>query len=106
MVERMSKMKNMQLELYTRTTCSDCQEAKAFLAKHRITYINYNLSTHPEKEKDLKKLTGSRMVPTFVFKDKSLRGRFSKPIVLIGFERNIEEIQRKLKTVRNVFKYK
>lgn len=34
------------------------------------------------------------MVPTFVFKDKSLRGRLSKPKVLIGFENNLAEIKR------------
>lgn len=37
------------------------------------------------------------MVPAFVFKDKSLRGRLSKPEVLIGFENNIDEIKRILK---------
>jgi len=32
------------------------------------------------------------MVPTFVFKDKSLLGLLSKPKVLIGFEMNFDEI--------------
>jgi len=86
-------MKNVQLELYTRPTCSDCQAGKAFLAKHHISYINYDLSEHPEKEKDLRKLTGTRMVPAFVFKEKSLRGKWRKPKVLIGFENNLDEIK-------------
>ena len=90
-------MKNIQLELYTRPTCSDCQAGKAFLAEHHISYINYDLSEHPEKEKDLRKLTGTRMVPAFVFKDKSLRGKLRKPKVLIGFENNLEEIKQLLK---------
>lgn len=90
----MSVMKHVQLELYTRPTCSDCQAGKAFLAEHDIDYVSHDLSEHPEREKDLRKLTGTRMVPTFVFKDKSLRGRLSKPKVLIGFENNLAEIKR------------
>lgn len=90
-------MRSVQLELYTRPTCSDCQAGKAFLAKHHISYVSHDLSEHPEKEKNLRKLTGARMVPAFVFKDKSLRGKLSKPKVLIGFENNIDEIKKILK---------
>lgn len=86
-------MKNAKFELYTRPTCSDCQEAKAFLAEHNIPYIGYDLSIEPEKEKELIKVSGSRVVPAFVFKEKSLLGLRSKPKVLIGFERNKEEIK-------------
>jgi|GEM_PF-677257 len=86
-------MKDLHLELYTRPTCSDCQAGKAFLAKHHIPYTDHDLSKQPEKEKELRKLTGTRMVPTFVFKDKSLLGRLRKPEVFIGFENNIDEIK-------------
>jgi len=96
----MNDMKNIQLELYTRPTCSDCQAGKAFLAEHDINYISHDLSEHPEKEKDLRKLTGTRMVPTFVFKDKSIRGNFTKPKILIGFENNLDEIKSLLKLDR------
>jgi len=89
-------MKNAQFELYTRPTCSDCQEAKAFLAEHNIPYIDYDLSTHPEKEKELIKVSGSRIVPAFVFKQKTFLGFRGKPKVLIGFERNEEEIKKLL----------
>jgi len=87
-------MERMQLELYTRPTCSDCQEGKTFLAEQRIPYINHDLSKYPEKEKDLRKLTGTRIVPAFIFKEKSLRSWLSKPTVLIGFENNIDEIKK------------
>jgi len=90
-------MEKVQLELYTRPTCSDCQAGKAFLAKHDIAYIDHDLSKQPEKEKDLRKLTGTRMVPTFVFKEKSLLGLLSKPKVMIGFENNLDEIKKNLK---------
>lgn len=93
----MNYMKKIQLELYTRPTCSDCQEGKDFLAKHHIPYINYDVSVNLEKEKDLCKLTGTRMVSTFVFKDKSFRGRLRKTKVLIGFDSNVDEIKNILK---------
>lgn len=93
----MREMKNVQLELYTRPTCSDCQAGKAFLAKHHVSYVSHDLSKQPEKEKDLRKLTGARMVPAFVFKEKSLHGRLSKPKVFIGFENNVDEIKHILK---------
>ena len=90
-------MKHVQLELYTRPTCSDCQVGKAFLNKHRISYIDHDLSKYPGKEADLRGLTGTRMVPTFVFKDNSLLGRLRKPEVMIGFENNINKIKQNLK---------
>ncbi|MEC2074508.1 glutaredoxin family protein [Metabacillus fastidiosus] len=86
-------MKKFQLELYTRPTCSDCQEGKKFLHKNGISYIDYDLTKHPSKEDELIKITGTRIVPAFVFKNKSLLGWMSKPKVLIGFERNIDEIR-------------
>jgi len=96
-MERMSQLKDVKLELYTRPTCSDCQAGKAFLAEHQISYTNHDLSEQPEKEKTLRKLTGTRMVPAFVFKEKSLRGKLRKPKVLIGFENNLGEIKQILK---------
>lgn len=62
-------MKKVQLELYTSATCSDCQDAKAYLAEHDISYINYDLSRNPANEQELIKLSGARMVPTYMFKD-------------------------------------
>lgn len=90
-------MKNIQLEVYTRPTCSDCQEGKAFLAEHHIPYMDHDVSKEPEKEKSLLKLTNTRMVPTFVFREKSLRGFLKKPKILIGFENNKEEIEKLLR---------
>lgn len=78
-------MKKVQLELDTRPTCSDCHGAKAYLAEHRISYIEYDLSKDPAKEQELIELSGARMMPTFVFTDKSLFSLMSKPKVLIGF---------------------
>src|SRR5699024_7760122 len=96
-MERMSQLKDVKLELYTRPTCSDCQEGKALLAENQISYTNYDLSEQPAKEKTLRKLTRTRMVPAFVFKDKSLFGKWSKHRVCIGYEHNMDEIKNKLK---------
>lgn len=92
-------MKKVQLELYTRPTCSDCQAAKEFLSKNNIPYIDYDLSKQPTKEEELIKISGTRIVPTFVFKDKSLLGIMSKPKVMIGFEQNFNEITNLLHVV-------
>jgi Glutaredoxin and related proteins len=89
-------MKKFQLELYTRPTCSDCQAAKAFLAKENVSYIDYDLTKQPSKEEELIKITGIRIVPAFVFRNKALFGLTSKPKVMIGFETNIDEIKRLL----------
>ncbi len=85
-------MKVVSLELYTRPTCSDCQDAKAFLTKHGISYTEYDLSEQPDKENKLIKVSGARIVPAFVFKDKSPVGFLRKPTVLIGFAQNYDEI--------------
>lgn len=85
-----------KLELYTRPTCSDCQAAKMFLAKKDISYIEYDLSKQPEKEKELVKISGTRIVPAFVFKNNSILGSIRKPKVLIGFENHFDEIKKRL----------
>jgi len=59
-------MKKMQLELYTRPICSYCQDAKAFLAEYQISFIDHDLSKEPEKEQELIKLSGARMVPAII----------------------------------------
>ena len=87
-------MKKISLELYTRPTCSDCQDAKAFLAQRNVSYVEYDLSKQPDKEADLINISGTRMVPTFVFKDKKAFGFLRKPEVLIGFEQNFDEIEK------------
>ncbi|WP_059104883.1 glutaredoxin family protein [Shouchella shacheensis] len=81
------------LELYTHPWCSDCQDSKQYLKKTKVPYVEHDLGQHPEKEARLKNLTGSKVVPGFVFKKKSLLGKLQKPTVFTGFERNEEEIK-------------
>ncbi|MFP7159436.1 glutaredoxin domain-containing protein [Priestia aryabhattai] len=61
-------IKNVQLELYARLDCSYCKAGKEFLSKHSVSYNMYDLAKEPFTEEDLIKITGTRIVPTFVFK--------------------------------------
>ncbi|WP_339227424.1 glutaredoxin family protein [Oceanobacillus sp. FSL K6-2867] len=90
-------MKVSHLEIYTRPTCSDCQDLKKFLQSNYIPFKEYNLAKQPSKEKDLIKITGNRIVPTLVFTKPSFFGLMRKPKSLIGFERNKDEIKKLLK---------
>lgn len=80
------------LELYTRPTCSDCQEAKKYLQENEIPYIDKDVSKNSSLEKELIQLSGTRIVPTFAFYKKGFLG--SKKLVenIIGFEMNKQEI--------------
>lgn len=80
------------LTVYTHTWCSDCQLAKRELKQNKIEFVEIDLGDNPEKENELKQTTGSRIVPGFVFKEKSLLKKFKKPIVFTGYEMNKEEI--------------
>lgn len=60
-------MAKYNLEIFTRPTCSDCQDLKNFLEEHQIPHKQYNLTKQPEKEKELKKITVNRIVPGIVF---------------------------------------
>ncbi|AQS55717.1 glutaredoxin family protein [Novibacillus thermophilus] len=86
-------MKKYQLVIYTRPTCSDCQAGKEFLARNNISYIDYDLTKQPSKEEELIQISGTRIVPAFVFKNKSILRLSKKPKVIIGFEWNVDEIK-------------
>ena len=61
-----------------------------------IDFKNYaGIIQLPEKEEDLKKVSGARIVPTFVFKE-TILGLPKKSKVFIGFENNFDEIKGKL----------
>lgn len=82
----------MKLELYTRPMWLDCKAAKEFLSQKRISFNEINVSANPEKEAELKKLTGSRIVPGFIFTLKKW-GLMKKTVVFTGFEVNQRAIE-------------
>ncbi|WP_233095909.1 glutaredoxin family protein [Alicyclobacillus sp. SO9] len=67
---------------------------KEFLSSHQIQYQNIDLTENPEKEADLKKKTGGRIVPGIVITKKGFLGLGKKEQHFIGFEQNKEMIER------------
>ena len=87
--------KRMELVLYTRPTCSDCQDAKAYLAGENIPYEHRDVGDNPAFEEDMKKISGAKIVPVFAFYKKGLLGK-KLTHNFIGFEQNKDEILRLL----------
>lgn len=87
----------LEMVLYTRPTCSDCQDAKAYLASNGIAYEHKDVAAEPVMENDMKEISGSRIVPLFAFYKKSLFGKRKLDRHFIGFEQNKEELQRLFK---------
>jgi len=73
--------KNIQLELYTRPTCSDCQESKRYLNSQEISYSHKDVSQ-----------SGNRIVPLFVFYKKNFWGKKKLFKYYVGFENNKKDI--------------
>lgn len=93
-------MQRVQIELYSRPTWLDCKEAKEFLSQNGIKYIEYDLTRNPDKEEEMKKRTGSRIVPAFVIRDTRLLSIMKRPKIFIGFEVNKDKIIQLLKVQR------
>lgn len=72
---------------------TDCQDAKEFLSLKNAPYEEINVQDEPEKEKKLKELTGTVIVPAFIFTSTKLLFMKDKK-VLIGFENNKSEIEK------------
>lgn len=87
----------LELELYTRPTCSDCQDAKKYLTSNRIHFADKDVSKDLSLEKEMKKISGNRIVPMFVFYKKGLFGKRKLIKHFIGFENNKNEIMNMLK---------
>ncbi|MGO1060367.1 glutaredoxin family protein [Planococcus sp. FY231025] len=83
---------DLELVLYTRPTCSDCQDAKAYLASKGIPYEHKDVSADTGLEEDMKKLAGNRVVPLLAFYKKGLFGKRKLVRHYTGFEMNKEEI--------------
>jgi len=62
----------LELELYTRPTFSDCQDAKKYLTSNSIHYVDKDVSKNLSLENDLKKISGTRIVPIFTFYKKGV----------------------------------
>jgi len=87
----------LELELYTRPTCSDCQDAKKYLTSNRIHFADKDVSKDLSLEKEMKKISGNRIVPMFAFYKKGLFGKRKLIKHFIGFENNRNDILNMLK---------
>lgn len=56
----------MELTVYSAPWCSDCREAKRWLAKHNITYTEINIEATPGAAEEVVRQTGKRAIPQFV----------------------------------------
>lgn len=83
---------DLELVLYTRPTCSDCQEAKAYLASKGIPFEHKDVSENTGLEEDMKKISGNRVVPLLAFYKKGVFGKRKLVQHYTGFEMNKEEI--------------
>lgn len=64
--------KNIQLELYTRPTCSDCQESKRYLNSQEISYSHKDVSQNLDLEEEMKKYQATELFPYLFFIKKFL----------------------------------
>jgi hypothetical protein len=64
-----------------------------------IPYEEINVQGVPEKEKELKELTGTIIVPAFIFTNTKLMFLKQKK-VLIGFENNRSEIEKLVESIK------
>ncbi len=87
----------LDMVLYTRPNCSDCQDAKSYLASKDIPFTHKDVEDETDLEKDMKEISGSRIVPLFAFYKKGLFGKRKLDRHFIGFEQNKEELQRLFK---------
>ena len=77
--------KNIQLELYTRPTCSDCQESKRYLNSQEISYSHKDVSQNLDLEEEMKKYQATELFPYLFYKNFWGKKLFK---YYVGFENN------------------
>ena len=56
----------MEITLYSAFWCPDCREAKRFLARHNIAFIEIDIETTPGAAQEVIRRTGKRAIPQMV----------------------------------------
>jgi len=72
------------VKIYTTPTCHYCILAKEFLENNNVSFEDIDLTTHPEKIRELKEKSGQLGTPVLEIGDQ----------IIIGFDK--EEISRAL----------
>ncbi|WP_158748863.1 glutaredoxin domain-containing protein [Acidobacterium sp. S8] len=60
----------MPILLYTANWCRDCREAKRFLEKHNIAYLEVDIESTPGAAEEVVRNVGKRAIPQFVIDGK------------------------------------
>ncbi|KAK4801493.1 hypothetical protein SAY86_021980 [Trapa natans] len=60
--------------LYTRLGCQDCREARLFLYRKRLRYVEINIDVYPSRKLELEKISGSPSVPKVFFNEVLIGG--------------------------------
>lgn len=60
--------------LYTRLGCQDCKEARLFLHKKRLRYVEINIDVYPGRKLELERIAGSSAVPRVLFNEVLIGG--------------------------------
>ena len=69
----MSETTSSSITVYLTAWCPDCQRARAYLDRQKISYVSVDIDQNPEAMALVKKINrGNRSVPTIVFPDGSI----------------------------------
>ncbi|PKI54892.1 hypothetical protein CRG98_024723 [Punica granatum] len=60
--------------LYTRLRCQECKEARLFLYRKRLRYVEINIDVYPSRKLELEKISGSSSVPKVFFNEVLIGG--------------------------------
>lgn len=60
--------------LYTRLGCQDCKEARLFLYRKKLRYVEINIDVFPSRKLELEKIAGSSSVPKVFFNEVLIGG--------------------------------
>lgn len=60
--------------LYTRLGCQECKEARLFLYRKRLRYVEINIDVYPSRKMELEKISGSSAVPKVFFNEVIIGG--------------------------------
>lgn len=64
-----------KIELYTRKTCSLCDQARKYLQERNIQYTEYVIDVDIPRDEVLEKFVGARILPVVVLDDVWIGGR-------------------------------
>ncbi|XP_008233963.1 PREDICTED: uncharacterized protein LOC103332962 [Prunus mume] len=60
--------------LYTRLGCQDCKEARLFLYRKKLRYVEINIDVFPSRKLELERIAGSSSVPKVFFNEVLIGG--------------------------------